>query len=327
MVRLWAEKEMRNLKRLVTAGIHCPEPIEVKENVLVMSFLGGNGGWYVPADTVAPLFPHFDRRASPRLKDAEIPSSEYPPLYQALILDMRRMYHDCKLVHADLSEYNIIYHDSRLYIIDVSQSVEHDHPAAFDFLRKDIKNVEEYFGRFGVQCLGVRRCFEFITREVLEEGQPEADQSEVLTQWISEAQRTQEPLTEQSDQDNSTVKQDDATHEDNVFLRSYIPRTLNEVYDPERDIGILKEGKGKALIYADTIGLVDPLRENDDQRAHSGNEEKEDHSDTESGISSTASEENLGTDGAENGCEKDTVRKTPRGHRHEDREAKKVSYS
>ena len=45
MVRLWAEKEMRNLKRLWTAGISCPEPIQVRENVLVMSFLGDKNGW------------------------------------------------------------------------------------------------------------------------------------------------------------------------------------------------------------------------------------------------------------------------------------------
>ena len=45
MVRLWAEKEMRNLKRLRAAGINCPEPIEVRENVLVMTFVGDNDGW------------------------------------------------------------------------------------------------------------------------------------------------------------------------------------------------------------------------------------------------------------------------------------------
>lgn len=45
MVRLWAEKEMRNLKRLQAAGLYCPDPIEVRENVLVMSFLGDDEGW------------------------------------------------------------------------------------------------------------------------------------------------------------------------------------------------------------------------------------------------------------------------------------------
>ena len=46
MVRVWAEKEMRNLKRLQTAGIRCPEPLEVRENVLVMSLIGDAEGWY-----------------------------------------------------------------------------------------------------------------------------------------------------------------------------------------------------------------------------------------------------------------------------------------
>jgi RIO kinase 1 len=46
MVRLWAEKELRNLRRLRGAGIPCPEPLEVRENVLVMGFLGNREGWY-----------------------------------------------------------------------------------------------------------------------------------------------------------------------------------------------------------------------------------------------------------------------------------------
>jgi len=45
MVKMWAEKEMRNLKRLWGAGIPCPEPIYLKLHVLVMSFLGDEKGW------------------------------------------------------------------------------------------------------------------------------------------------------------------------------------------------------------------------------------------------------------------------------------------
>jgi RIO kinase 1 len=56
MVRLWAEKEMRNLKRLKTAGIPCPDPFEVRENVLVMSFLGDDQGWCVSLSRIADYF-------------------------------------------------------------------------------------------------------------------------------------------------------------------------------------------------------------------------------------------------------------------------------
>lgn len=43
MVAMWAEKEMRNLKRLHTAGIPCPEPLLLRNHILVMTFLGKDG--------------------------------------------------------------------------------------------------------------------------------------------------------------------------------------------------------------------------------------------------------------------------------------------
>ena len=45
MVKVWAEKEMRNLKRLWAAGIPCPEPLLLRMHVLVMRFIGGEDGW------------------------------------------------------------------------------------------------------------------------------------------------------------------------------------------------------------------------------------------------------------------------------------------
>jgi RIO kinase 1 len=56
MVKLWAEKEVRNLKRLnMTEGlIKAPKPYLLKNNVIVMEFIGEEG------------------LGAPRLKDAEI---------------------------------------------------------------------------------------------------------------------------------------------------------------------------------------------------------------------------------------------------------------
>uniref|UniRef100_A0A8D2HYJ2 Serine/threonine-protein kinase RIO1 n=1 Tax=Urocitellus parryii TaxID=9999 RepID=A0A8D2HYJ2_UROPR len=145
MVKTWAEKEMRNLIRLNTAEIPCPEPIMLRSHVLVMGFIGKD-------DMPAPL-----------LKNVQLSESKARELYLQVIQHMRRMYQDARLVHADLSEFNMLYHGGDVYIIDVSQSVEHDHPHALEFLRKDCANVNDFFLKHAVAIMTVRELFEFIT--------------------------------------------------------------------------------------------------------------------------------------------------------------------
>lgn len=100
MVKTWAEKEARNLKRLVSAGIRAPKPLELRDHVLVMDFLGDQAGW-----------------ASPRLKDAEKSIDQevengqddrWEDLYREMLAGMRTLWWQCRLVHADLSEYNVL---------------------------------------------------------------------------------------------------------------------------------------------------------------------------------------------------------------------------
>ena len=50
-----------------------------------------------------------------------MPTSKLRELYTVLVQDVRTMFQVCRLVHADLSEYNILYFAGRLAIIDVSQ--------------------------------------------------------------------------------------------------------------------------------------------------------------------------------------------------------------
>ncbi|KAJ4482087.1 RIO1-domain-containing protein [Lentinula aciculospora] len=322
MVRLWAEKEMRNLKRLVSAGIRCPDPVEVRENILVMTFLGDKEGW-----------------ASPRLKYAQLSVAESNDLYMELILAIRKMFHQCKLVHADLSEYNILFHEGHLWIIDVSQSVEHDHPSAFDFLRKDISNVEDFFSRLGVKCLGLRRVFEFVIKEILSLSSEASSDEDILRKWIENASTEENAASEHLE---SLI-----AHEDSVFKESYIPRTLNELYDPERDVAAIKRGEGAKLIYADTIDLVDPSSKTD-----KGERQGKSHVSTltsrspttvrfdvdpaggavrvsETPENSSGSGSDLDSDEEADGGDNDAgsagvcSERKPRGHRHEDREAKK----
>ncbi|KZT73716.1 RIO1-domain-containing protein [Daedalea quercina L-15889] len=352
MVRVWAEKEMRNLKRLVAAGIWCPEPVEVRENVLVMGFVGDREGW-----------------ASPRLKDAEIPESVVPDLYVELLLMVRKMFLECKLVHADLSEYNILYHvedasaegqpssapnptspqlsDSatridpglaedaetspphgHLYIIDVSQSVEHDHPHAFDFLRSDLRNVEDFFSKRGAHCVGLRRAFEFVTRESLVPDDGVEDAAMVLRRWMEEPDEGPADASGEAYEDEGRSKADSA-QEDAVFMRSYIPRTLNEVYDPERDVGALSRGEGANLIYKDVIGLV-PQKEGAGvektallAKAKVNGSKVRFEGDTADEKGGASEDEEDQSDGESDDENRDFDERRPRGHRHEDKEIKK----
>lgn len=47
-------------------------------------------------------------RASPRLKDAQIPQEDVRRLYIEILVLLRVIFARCKLVHADFSEYNIL---------------------------------------------------------------------------------------------------------------------------------------------------------------------------------------------------------------------------
>merc|ERR1719282_2092729 len=203
MVRTWAEKEMRNLTRMYNAGLPCPEPILLRSHVLLMDFIGQEG-W--PA---------------PRLQDVEINESKARELYWDLALLIRKMYQKCKLVHGDLSEFNLLYHAGKAYIIDVSQSVEHDHPHALEFLRKDIHNVNEFFRKKKVNVLTVKELFDF-TVDLNIEDNAEEEALEKLSEKAS--QRTEDERTALELVENE------------VFKQIFIPRKLIEVDFPERDI-------------------------------------------------------------------------------------------
>nr|XP_045365571.1 serine/threonine-protein kinase RIO1 isoform X2 [Camelus bactrianus] len=232
MVKTWAEKEMRNLIRLNTAEIPCPEPILLRSHVLVMGFIGKD-------DMPAPL-----------LKNVQLSESKARELYVQVIECMRRMYQDARLVHADLSEFNMLYQGGGVYIIDVSQSVEHDHPHALEFLRKDCANVNDFFLKHGVAVMTVRELFEFVTDPSITH--------ENLDAYLSKAmeiasQRTRE---ERSSQDHV---------DEEVFKRAYIPRTLNEVKNYERDMDIMMKLKEEDMATNAQQDNVPALLENQAQ--------------------------------------------------------------
>ena len=107
---------MHNLNRLQKVGIHCPEVVSLRKHVLVMSFIG------------------TDQKAAPKLKDAPLSSLQMESAHAQTIDMMKTMYKSAGIVHADLSEYNMLWHASHVWFIDVSQSVELTHPHSLEFL-------------------------------------------------------------------------------------------------------------------------------------------------------------------------------------------------
>lgn len=127
LIYAWTKKEFRNLKRLTEVGVRVPKPIYVFKNILVMEFIGQDG-------VRAPL-----------LKEIELDEDEALRVFNKIIEYIELMYHKAKLVHADLSEYNVMIYNGEPVIIDVSQAVDISHPNALEFLRHDIETITRYF--------------------------------------------------------------------------------------------------------------------------------------------------------------------------------------
>ncbi|CAA0840800.1 Serine/threonine-protein kinase Rio1 [Striga hermonthica] len=219
MVKTWAEKEMRNLMRLRAAGIRCPAPLLLRLHVLVMEFIG-KAGW-----------------AAPRLKDADLSHDKLREGYVEMIIAMRTLYQKCKLVHGDLSEYNILYYEGHLYIIDVSQSVDLDHPHALDFLREDCIHISDFFKKHGVAVMTIRELFDFIVDPTI--------QDDLVDSYLEEVQ--QKILARG---DTISVEEEIA---DSVFVQTFIPKTLDHVKNAEEDVQRIISGKDTEDMYYQTI--------------------------------------------------------------------------
>lgn len=127
---IWALKEFKNLKLAVACGVRVPFPIEVRNNVLVMEFIGVDG---IPA---------------PRMKD--MPPENPETVFNIVIDYLSRLYHQAKLIHGDLSEYNVLIYNDEPVLIDISQGVLLHHPHSKKFLFRDISTIVTFFNKLGV---------------------------------------------------------------------------------------------------------------------------------------------------------------------------------
>ncbi|MBQ2666479.1 serine protein kinase RIO [Methanobrevibacter sp.] len=128
----WVTKEFKNLTRLHTAGVNVPEPITSSNNVLLIEFIGDEDG--NPAQPVKNQLPQ-----------------EPEEFWNKLLVQLKMFVNDAKLVHGDLSNYNILNLNEEPVIIDVSQSVVLDNPISKELLERDINTLVREYSKLGVK--------------------------------------------------------------------------------------------------------------------------------------------------------------------------------
>jgi len=143
LVYAWAQKEFRNLTQAAEAGVTVPKPIDVSHNVLIMEFIGKNG------------------ESAPLLRETEVKNPQR--VYIQVLNNVKRLYQKAKLVHGDLSEYNIMLWKNRPVLFDVSQAVPLEHPMADQLLRRDLENLNRFFKRLGVEVFSLEEAYRKVT--------------------------------------------------------------------------------------------------------------------------------------------------------------------
>lgn len=142
----WVEKEFRNLCRARAKGLNVPRPIMFKDNVLIMEMIveSKNEGEDIDRDSIFAN--------SPQLKQLDdIPLELWESCYNQTLLIVQELYRKCKMVHADLSEYNLLLRNRDLvYAVDFGQAIDTSHPEHQKFLFRDIETVNIFFRKKGV---------------------------------------------------------------------------------------------------------------------------------------------------------------------------------
>ena len=142
VVSEWCKKEYGNLMIAELSKVHAPRPYAFSGNVLAMEFLGEKG------------------KPAKRLIEQEV---QNPERVLGHILDDAKRLYRAELVHADLSEYNVLMLGEVPYLIDFGQAVHIKHPEAINYLRRDVHNILHYFSKqYGVDK-DEAKTFDWIT--------------------------------------------------------------------------------------------------------------------------------------------------------------------
>jgi len=138
--RLAAEKEFQALRLLFPYKVAVPEPISQNRHVVVMGMIEG-----------AELAEWKEIRKPEKV-------------LKEILRNVRKVYLKAGVIHADLSEYNVILKpDMHILIIDWPQYVTKDHPNANELLTRDVKNILHYFKRKYMLKVKLNEALSYVT--------------------------------------------------------------------------------------------------------------------------------------------------------------------
>lgn len=138
-----AEREYEALKMLTLRKVAVPRPISQNRHAIAMSAIEG-----------AEL-----------AECNEIPNPK--KVLMEILRNVRKAYLEVGLIHADLSEYNIILKpDMRILIIDWPQYVTREHPNAMELLKRDIENTLRFFKRKHILEANSQIALDYVTGRI-----------------------------------------------------------------------------------------------------------------------------------------------------------------
>lgn len=128
IIYLWTRKEFKNLQLAESAGVRVPKPVAFHRNILVMEYIG------------TPPAP------APTFAESEVDEGDYDWAFKTIEL----LRNKARLVHADMSEFNVFKRGEERVLFDMGSAVLTSHPQAEEFLRRDVANMVRFFRKRGL---------------------------------------------------------------------------------------------------------------------------------------------------------------------------------
>jgi RIO kinase 2 len=137
--RMAATREFAAMKRATRAGVPVPKPLGQNRHLVAMGMFEGSELSRI----------HVIPRPATALR--------------RILLKLRLLFRDARLVHGDLSEYNILMADSgRFVFIDWPQSIAASDPGADELLTRDVSNLAKFFARKHNAFVPVQEALDFV---------------------------------------------------------------------------------------------------------------------------------------------------------------------